>query len=197
MSADGGALSSSGERRGGIPGTRRYEKPGGGAAAGGDGGAGKGDLVGQAKTAASRLRPLDGVIAGLFLGLVATFILPSHWASVRAANEASAQAFTQEIARLQETFKAQKGGGRKFASGLFELASSGVYQGEAPEGGILVRSGYTFRVNTLDNEGLRWYAVATPQLLHGTGDRSFYVDDTGKVRVSNGTVVGPAFPEVQ
>ena len=203
--APGGAAangSGSGER-GAVPGTRRYEKPGAASSSSsgkpgpgeGSSGSAKGVAEGGVRGLLARATPLDALIALILLALGVTFWLPSHWEATRRENEAAALGFTREVLQLQQTFKAQKGGGARFASGFFELAAAGIYQGEAPEGGTIVRGGYIFKITPLDSEPVRWYATAVPASYGTTGDHAYYVDDTGKVRVSNGPISGPAFEE--
>jgi hypothetical protein len=201
-----------------IPGTRRYEKPGSGkppapgaGAAGTEpsgnsapssassrapipstGGSGPGVAPEGAKGLLAKATPLDAVLALLIIALGVTFWLPSHWEASRRANEAAALAFEREVFELEQKYRSQKGA---YAPSFFELAAAGAYQGPAPEAGLVTRDGYIFKITPLQSDCARWYATAVPAGYGSTGDRSYYVDDTGKVHVSEGPISGPAFPE--
>jgi hypothetical protein len=180
-----------------TPPTRRYEKPGG-AVGSSSSGAKAGAAPGTVELASATLRRmtlLDGALLALVVGILVTLWMPGRWASQRRANEEAAVAFAREIVGMQSAYRAKSGGQGGFAPSFFELAKAGVYHGEVPDGGIVVRDGYTFKLAHLGSDGARWYAMGVPVRFGSTGERSVYVDDTGKVRVAAGPVSGPAFPE--
>lgn len=160
--------------------------------------AGPGKPAGPAalREALKKVTPIDVLIALFAVGLVLTFWLPRRWAAGMAANEERALATVRDLARAQGEFKGKQSP-PVFAASIDALLASGVFHGPHPDGGLMTKDGYRFRVGTLDDAGTRYYAVALPLRYGATGERSFYVDDTGVVRVSPGPVTGPAFPEIQ
>ena len=170
-----------------IPETRRYEKSSRGT---GQQAAAKAEPLPPWK----RLSPLDGLLGIVLLALLGTFIVPVVQEGTRDANAQAALALLRDIARMQGEFQKKNPEGR-FAASLFDLAAAGIYQGEAPEAGTVSRGGYVFAVQTL-SDGAAFFATAVPVRFGDTGSVAYYVDDSGKIRVSRGPVVGPAFPEV-
>lgn len=54
------------------------------------------------------------------------------------------------------------------------------------------KRGYVFELNT--NQNLGWYVKATPKKPNRTGDRSFFVDETGVIRASDSASVSSDSP---
>lgn len=144
--------------------------------------------------ALKRLSPLDVLIALLFVTLAATFATPSPGAQ-RVENEAAAVNTMRQIQSMEKRYqqKMAEQGLSRFASSFLELAAADVFEGPVPDGAFLTRGGYIFKIGTLDPD--HYFAIARPERFGGTGDRSYYTDETGVLRAAAGPVVGPAFPE--
>jgi hypothetical protein len=141
------------------------------------------------------LTPLDYLIGVLAAALAATFFVDAP-SGQRADNEAAVLGFMRRIPTMQERFqqKTAETGLARYASSFLEMAQAGALEGPAPDGAFLTRDGYVFKLGSLGDPD-HYFAIARPERFGGTGERSFYIDDTGVVRAAPGPVVGPAFPE--
>ena len=134
-----------------------------------------------------------GIVA---LAFAATIAYPWWQSTVRDENERGAIAYLKEIHRLEGEYKGKFiNGQHRYAVTFFELAAAGLLEGTPPEGGNLTRGGYVFKLGTPGDAQARYFAIAHPEQPGVSGQRSFYIDDTGTVRASPGMPVGPAFPE--
>jgi hypothetical protein len=149
----------------------------------------------RAKGLLAKVSAVDVLLALAVVGLVASFVAPRLAAAGRAADERAALAFTRDVLRMEKEFAAKHPEAKRYARSFVELAAAGFDLGPLPDAGAtLARRGYEFRLGDIEG-GARFFLVATPERFGETGERSFYVDDSGVVRESPGPVVGPAFPE--
>lgn len=123
----------------------------------------------------------------LIVAIVAALAIPNLLTSKKAAYEASTISYLRSLSTAQELYKNQSG---EFAGDFGSLASNNLIQLPEPE--VL---GY---VVTLSSDGgqVSWSASASPVDAGVTGDRHFYVDQTGVIRESNSGAAGPTSPPV-
>lgn len=133
-------------------------------------------------------------VAGLVLNIVSLVLLvptlivlsiavPNIYASRRAANEASAINSLRKLHAAEATF--QSTAGRGAFGTLEELYQQRLVTGELATG---TKHGYRFKVEIMKDTGDGWpgfVAVAVPTDYNSTGRRSFFVDQTGVIRVAD------------
>jgi type II secretory pathway pseudopilin PulG len=119
--------------------------------------------------------------------LIAAIAIPNLLAARRAANEGSSIATLRSIHSAQATYQATRGNG---SYGTLEQLTDNA-AGEAllsPELADGTRNGYRFTVelNTSRYDNAAGFQVNAVPLEYGkTGNRSFYVDETGVIRGEN------------
>jgi hypothetical protein len=132
-------------------------------------------------------------VAGLVLNIISTVVLipvlvilaialPNLYAARRAANEGSAIKSLRIIHAAEATYQSTAGRGA-FGS-LEDLRRQNLIPGELASG---TRSGYRFKIEMVNDSynGLPGFmAVAVPTDYGSTGNRSFFVDETGVIRVT-------------
>jgi hypothetical protein len=101
-------------------------------------------------------------------------------------NEAAALGFMRKIVRAQQDYHDQDLDGNgisEYAESLGDLSLAGVKQAK----NLIAIEGYLFRIKFANL--FHWAAEGAPEKPGETGDRWFYVDDSGIVRAKKG---GPA-----
>jgi hypothetical protein len=144
------------------------------------------------------MTPVDPLIAIVAVALLATFAVPIMASNQRAENEEAAKNTLRSLVAMQGRFRDQgtPDGKHRFATSFFQLATAGIFDGEAPpEGADLRRGGYQFRIGA-DESDHHYYATAEPERFGDTGDHSYYIDDTAKLRESPTAANGPIFKEI-
>lgn len=141
--------------------------------------------------------------------IIAAIAIPNFMRSRMSANETSALASTRQIATAQTAFKASMifdsdANGEGDYATLQQLADpdgAGVthpYIDEVLGGGT--KGGYTFTVNVVLGDLVNdpgYSCVASPVTPGQSGQRQYYVDDSGLLRNTlDGTVPGPASPVI-
>jgi type IV pilus assembly protein PilA len=114
------------------------------------------------------------------IALIAAIAIPNLLAARRAANEGSAIHSLRQIAYAQATYQSSFD---KYAT-LQELAAQGLID---PKLGAGAKNGYNFTVElTTDEMNVAGFAaVGIPESYHGSGIRSFYVDETSVIRAGD------------
>jgi prepilin-type N-terminal cleavage/methylation domain-containing protein len=114
--------------------------------------------------------------------LLAAIAIPNLLRARLSANEATAIAAMRTLSTAMESYRAAQSP-PAYPAALTSLnASNPPYIDSVLAGGN--KSGYTF---TLSGGGNTYGIVATPQSENVTGVRSFFVDQSGVVRVGNST----------
>ncbi|MFA5038503.1 MAG: type II secretion system protein [Candidatus Omnitrophota bacterium] len=112
--------------------------------------------------------------------LLAAIAIPNLLRARLSANEATAIAAMRTLSTAMESYRAAQSP-PAYPSALTSLnASNPPYIDSVLAGGN--KSGYTF---TIAGGGNTYSVVGTPQTANVTGVRSFYVDQSGVVRVGN------------
>lgn len=115
------------------------------------------------------------------IGIVASLAIPSLIESKKSANESSAIGSVRTIVTAQATYLSTVGSGN-YAADLSLLISSEIVD----EGFSGPKNGYSFTV--VGNGGVGFTVNADPESGE-TGERHFYSDESGVIRVSES---GPA-----
>lgn len=114
------------------------------------------------------------------VALIASIAIPNLFASIRAANEASAINSLQEISMAQATYHSNFD---KYGT-LEELAAQSLIDRKLSSGN---KNGYNFTVElTTDEMNVQGFAaVGTPETYRNSGIRSFYIDETSIIRAGD------------
>ncbi len=83
-----------------------------------------------------------------------------------------------------------------YAERLDQLFRSGNLIDNVLVGGV--KQGYTYTIQINPNANIPgWNAVAKPKKINKTGNRSFYIDETGVIRASSSGEIGPQSPPLK
>jgi prepilin-type N-terminal cleavage/methylation domain-containing protein len=135
---------------------------------------------------------IELMIVVAIIAIIAAIAIPNLLRARLASNETSAIGSLRTIASAQSTFQSSQGIDQD-SDGIGEYAdlvllSNGTppYIDETLGGGQ--KSGYFFVITTTgnnDTDEVIWYAEAYPVSYQSSGNRSFYVDESGVVRASD------------
>ncbi|HKG61743.1 MAG TPA: DUF4190 domain-containing protein [Pyrinomonadaceae bacterium] len=118
------------------------------------------------------------------IGMIAAIAIPNLLASRKAANEASAISSLRTLHAAEATYQATRGNG-KFGT-LSELAADNLIDLRLASG---TKNGYRFTVElTTDETSYPGFTVVGVPMTYGTsgsGNRSFYIDETGVIRAAD------------
>ncbi|MGA1201981.1 MAG: type IV pilin protein [Planctomycetota bacterium] len=135
------------------------------------------------RTAERGFTAVELIIVIAVIGLIAALAIPHLRAAKIHSNEVAASASLRTIARATEQYRSLMGRypGVESGDGLADLAQPG--SGATPlideALGSGTRGGYLFQFSVAGEE---WACVATPS-EPGRGSRSFYLDQSGLMRV--------------
>lgn len=139
------------------------------------------------RTSTCLILVIVGVCVVAFIGMIAAIAIPNLLASKAAANEEMAITACREVSSAQELHKARYG----TPTDLEGLVEAGLFdetpyyerkQVNATRTVLTSKCGYHFHLNLLIDDGESWSMSAVPYQPGITGDRSFYIDQTGVVR---------------
>ncbi len=137
-----------------------------------------------------RRRPSNGfslielLIVVAVIAIVAAIAVPNLIQSKKAANEAAAIAHIRTWSSAQEIYLTRYAA---YASSEGELLEAGLVGSQDPE-----RLGYVFSIDNPPGLRTAWWGGAVPLEPGVSGDRYFYIDQTGVIRWS---LEGPAGPD--
>lgn len=140
-----------------------------------------GDSVSMAKRCSrGGFTLLEIMIVVALMAIVMAMALPNLVNARKAANESRVIAFCKTVCTASEQYRNRYG---SYPDDELDLLDSGLIPNY---GGSAWFSAYAFQyVGNVDS----WYLSASPALPGQTGDRWFYVDDSGVIRYSE---TGPA-----
>ena len=125
---------------------------------------------------------IELMIVIAIIAIIAAIAIPNLIEARKGSNESSAIGTLRTIGSAQHIFQANdkdKNGAFDYATSLSALASANLIDQVLATG---TKSGYLFRIGTAD--AFFWEATADPQVPGKSGDRYFYVDESGAIRFS-------------
>ena len=114
------------------------------------------------------------------IGVVAAIAIPNLIEARKGSNEAAAIGAMRTITTAQELHREgdkDRNGKLDYARSLRTLEEERLIDGVLGSG---TKQGYTFEVRQADDD--HWSATATPAQPGKSGDRSFFVDESGLIR---------------
>lgn len=129
---------------------------------------------------------IELLIVVAVIGIIAAIAVPNLLQSRAAANEASAISSVRTIVTAQITYSATQGNGSYGT--LAELQGAGLIDESLGSGS---KDGYNFAVT---NTATTFTVTATPVTDGTTGNRGFFADQTGVIRVGDGTATAGSPP---
>lgn len=139
---------------------------------------------------------IELLIVMIIIGIIASIAIPSLLGGRRTSNAASAVEATYLFHSSEITYQSGIGyyavASELFKTGLIDgelAAAAGVKPGTVSDNGVHVvpanvsgKDGYHFSIE-VSPDGRAFTAIATPAGVGRTGDRSFYIDETGVIKV--------------
>ena len=122
---------------------------------------------------------IELLIVLTIIGIIAAITVPNFLKSKAAINETSAIKTLTNIATSQFSYASTKGGG-KYAKDLEELHAAGLIDFSVD---AETKDGYTFVVSSTGTRHA-FTATASPTTSGFTGNRYFFVDESGVLRFS-------------
>jgi type IV pilus assembly protein PilA len=138
---------------------------------------------------------IELLIVVAIIGIIAAIAVPNLLKSRQAANEASAIGSVRTIGTAQATYQSTTGKGKDFAGDLTVLAGQGLIDSTLGAAATSNKSGFTFQCTGVSSASSSTSAsyfdtIAYPQTTgtFGTGNRSFYSNETYVIYQANGQV---------
>ncbi len=120
---------------------------------------------------------IELMIVVAIIAIIAAIAIPSLLAARISGNEASAVSSLRTLATVGEQYRTRFG---SYASTLADMQTAG-YVDNVLGGGA--KSGYNF---TFTGGATTWSCVAAAITQGGTGERSFFIDESGVIRFETG-----------
>ncbi len=117
------------------------------------------------------------------IAIISAMAIPALTSSRMAGNEASAVSSLRTLSRVNEQYRQRFS---EYAPSMSDLVTQGYLDAIIGSG---VKSGYDFSAYL--GGGLIWTCSCVPVTPGGTGDRGFYVDQSGVIRFVSMGVAGP------
>jgi prepilin-type N-terminal cleavage/methylation domain-containing protein len=137
---------------------------------------------------------IELLIVVAIIGIIAAIAIPNLLKSRQAANEASAIGSVRTIGTAQATYQSTAGRGRDFAADLTTLNTEGQIDSTLAAGS---KSGFSFEMVGVDSAtsstGASYFDTTASPLsvgTFGTGNRSFYSNETYVLYQQDGQVTG-------
>jgi prepilin-type N-terminal cleavage/methylation domain-containing protein len=108
------------------------------------------------------------------LAIIIAVAVPSLLGAKKSANEGAAIVALRSLTSAQLQYRVRF----RFYGSVTNLEQAGSLDDSWRD---MRRNGYTF-TSVVPLGGIFWYATATPEIQGITGDRHFYVDETGIIR---------------
>jgi type II secretory pathway pseudopilin PulG len=125
------------------------------------------------------------LLSCVLIGVLVAIAVPNVVLAQKRGNEAAAVGVLRTIATAQAVFR-EGDKDKSFAGSLKQLGDAQLIDLGLASG---TKQGYLFTVRTGKDAHADWSANATPAIPTRTGDRWFFIDQTGTIRVST---TGPA-----
>lgn len=121
------------------------------------------------------------------LSIIAALSLPSLVSARKAGNEAATISSLRTLSTVNIAYRMRY---QSYASSLAALTTVGYVDSVLGSG---TKSGYTFAYSAATDS---WSVTASPILPGTTGDRGFFVDDSGVIRFSGSGAATSASPAI-
>ena len=125
---------------------------------------------------------IELMIVVAIIAIIAAIAIPSLLNARKAGNEASAISSMRTLTTVNEQYRTRFG---NYASSLANLSASNYIDSVLGSG---TKSGYNFTAYSGSTN--TWQCTGTPTTVGTTGDRSFYVNQTGVIRGAPGAGAG-------
>lgn len=112
------------------------------------------------------------------IAIIAVISIPGYMAAKKASNESAAISAMRTLSSSQSQYRTRYGSYANIA----DLTATGTVDESFLDG---ARNGYSFAVTSSSQD--TWAVLASPLELNVTGDRSFFVDETGVIRFAAGS----------
>lgn len=132
---------------------------------------------------------IELMIVVAIVAIIAAVAIPSLLASRIAGNEASAMSSMRTIASTQEQYRTRYG---LYASGLTDLTNAGYVDDVLGSG---VKSGYAYG-NSSSTSNTNWSLDCQPTAPGVTGEKYFFINESGILRFSTSGPAGASDPPV-
>lgn len=119
---------------------------------------------------------LELLIVVAVIAIIASLAIPNLQSSKKAAYEAAAIAYMRTWTSAQELYLMKNG---TYADADNQLVTAGLIGNPDPDA-----QGYTFSIDNSPGETTRWWGQGWPTTPGVTGDRYFFIDNTGVIRWS-------------
>lgn len=129
---------------------------------------------------------LELLIVVAVIAIIASLAIPNLQNSKKAAYEAAAISYMRSWTSAQELYLMRHG---TYADADNQLVGDGFIGNPDPDA-----QGYTFSIDNSSGETTRWWGRGWPTTAGVTGDRYFYIDNTGVIRWSLSGPASPASP---
>ena len=116
---------------------------------------------------------IELMIVVAIIAIIAAIAIPSLLNARKAGNEASAISSLRTLGTVNEQYRTRY---QTYTSSLANLSAAGYIDSVLASG---TKSGYVFTYSGSTNT---WTVSATPSTTGTTGDRGFFVDQTGVIR---------------
>jgi Tfp pilus assembly protein PilE len=116
------------------------------------------------------------MIVVALIAIITAIAIPAILNSRKASNEASAVASLRTLSTISNSYRTRFG---TFADSLASISSAGYIDSTLGSG---TKSGYTF---VYAGNQFGWNVGADPAAPGQTGDRSFFIDESGVIRFSD------------
>lgn len=137
---------------------------------------------------------IELMIVVAIIAIIAAIAIPSLLNARKAGNEASAISSLRTLTTVNEQYRTRfrdPALNIGYADMLANLQLAGYIDSVLGTG---VKSGYAFKYTYVDEN--QWNCQANPQTLNTTGDRSFFVDQTGVIRGLAGAAADALSPPI-
>jgi len=122
---------------------------------------------------------IELMIVVAIIAIIAAIAIPSLLNARKAGNEASAISSLRTLTTVNEQYRTRFG---EYSDGLSSLSTTNYIDSVLGAG---TKSGYTFTYTRTNSN--QWDVVSDPESSGVTGDRGFYVDQSGVIRATAGS----------
>jgi len=129
---------------------------------------------------------IELMIVIAIIAIIAAIAIPNLIAARKGANEAGAIGTLRTIGSAQHIFQSndrEKDGTFDYATSMVELGSVNLIDSTLAQG---TKQGYVFAILP-GADSFYWEATADPVVPGKSGDRYFYVDESGAIRFNSAT----------